>query len=109
MKLVIAMVPNRLTRRVRERLLAEGVGYTQLASTGGFLRTGNTTLLICLPAARVNDLLAALAEVCEPRKTTLNMPGADLHSYANPAGRVEQISVGGLFAMVLSVDSVVHL
>jgi uncharacterized protein YaaQ len=46
MKLVIAVIHNRDKGRVVDTLLESQFKFTQVASTGGFLREGNTTLLI---------------------------------------------------------------
>jgi uncharacterized protein YaaQ len=46
MKLVIAVVQNEDADSIVESLLERQFRATRLASTGGFLRRGNTTLLI---------------------------------------------------------------
>ncbi|MBP3652308.1 MAG: cyclic-di-AMP receptor, partial [Clostridia bacterium] len=45
MKLIIAIVQDEDASRLVSKLMAEGFGATKLATTGGFLRSGNTTLL----------------------------------------------------------------
>ncbi|MBI5833769.1 MAG: cyclic-di-AMP receptor [Armatimonadetes bacterium] len=109
MKLLIAIVPNRLARRVRERLCADGHGYTELSGSGGLFREGNATLLIGLDDAQVEPVLAALRELCQPRQASINLPGADLRAYADPASGVETVEIGGLHAFVLGVEQMVHL
>ena len=109
MKLLIAIVPNRLARRARERLCADGCSYTELSGSGGLFREGNATLLIGLEDDQVDPVLATLREICQPRQATINLPGADLRAYADPASGVETVEVGGLHAFVLGVEQVVHL
>lgn len=46
MKLIIAIVQDEDTSRLVNQLMKNGYGVTKLATTGGFLRAGNTTLLI---------------------------------------------------------------
>ena len=46
MKLIIAIVQDEDASRLISNLMNEGYGVTKLATTGGFLRAGNTTLLI---------------------------------------------------------------
>ena len=46
MKLIIAIVQDEDASRLISNLMSEGFGVTKLATTGGFLRSGNTTLLV---------------------------------------------------------------
>ena len=46
MKLIIAIVQDEDASRLVSNLMNEGYSVTKLATTGGFLRAGNTTLLL---------------------------------------------------------------
>ena len=46
MKLIIAIVQDEDASRLISNLMSEGYSVTKLATTGGFLRAGNTTLLL---------------------------------------------------------------
>ena len=46
MKLIIAIVQDEDSSRLVSNLMNEGYSVTKLATTGGFLRAGNTTLLL---------------------------------------------------------------
>ena len=46
MKLIIAIVQDEDSSRLVSALMNEGYSVTKLATTGGFLRAGNTTLLL---------------------------------------------------------------
>ena len=46
MKLIVAVVQDKDSVRLVEALVEKGYRSTKLASTGGFLKSGNTTLLI---------------------------------------------------------------
>ena len=46
MKLIIAIVQDEDASRLVGQLMNDGFGVTKLATTGGFLRAGNTTLLV---------------------------------------------------------------
>ncbi|EGD50117.1 protein of unknown function DUF970 [Thermoanaerobacter ethanolicus JW 200] len=46
MKLVLAIVQDEDVRRLMDGLTEGGFSFTRIASTGGFLRSGNTTLII---------------------------------------------------------------
>ena len=46
MKLVLAIVSNEDASKVIKTLIKEGFFVTKLATTGGFLMSGNTTILV---------------------------------------------------------------
>lgn len=57
MKLIIAVVQNEDADAVVDALLEEDFRATRLASTGGFLRRGNTTLMIGADEDQVDRVL----------------------------------------------------
>ena len=56
-KLIIGVVQNEDADAVVDALLEEEFRATRLASTGGFLRRGNTTLMIGADEAQVDRVL----------------------------------------------------
>ena len=56
-KLIIAVVQNEDADAVVDALLEEEFRATRLASTGGFLRRGNTTLMIGADEDQVDQVL----------------------------------------------------
>lgn len=68
MKLVLAVVQNQDAGPVLEKLLEKGLRATKLASTGGFLRQGNTTFLIGVENERVPEVVEILRNTCRPRQ-----------------------------------------
>jgi uncharacterized protein YaaQ len=66
MKLVMAIIRDSDNQRVTERLVAGDYRVTRVASTGGFLRRGNVTLLIGVEAVRVQAVIDLLRETCAP-------------------------------------------
>ena len=56
-KLVIAVIQNEVADAVVDALLEADFRTTRLASTGGFLRRGNTTLLIGADESQVDSVL----------------------------------------------------
>jgi uncharacterized protein YaaQ len=72
MKLVIAVIHNRDKGRVVDALLESQFKFTQVASTGGFLREGNTTLLIGVEDSQVESLLRLLESNCRTREQYVN-------------------------------------
>ena len=60
MKLVLAVVSNQAAERITDALLAAGFRATRLASTGGFRREGNTTIMMGIEDEDVEPVLAIL-------------------------------------------------
>lgn len=70
MKLVILVLGDGEADGIVRQLIEAGYRVTRLASSGGFLRRGNTTLLLGMPAEKVDEALvlvrAGLASVLDP-------------------------------------------
>ena len=66
MKLIIAIVRDTDDGPVVERLTGQGHRVTRVASTGGFLRRGNVTLLVGVEAQNVQPVIDVLRETCSP-------------------------------------------
>ena len=62
MKLMIVILNDTDVEKVLARLLKGEYRATRIASTGGFLRRGNTTLLIGMPEERIEEALQIIRE-----------------------------------------------
>jgi uncharacterized protein YaaQ len=103
MKLVIAVVQDLDADDVVEAITAAGYRVTRVASTGGFFRQGNTTLLCGVQDDQVPALTALLRRTCKRRSRM--MPIAP-HSAEHPmtVGAYVEVTVGGAAMFVLDVD-----
>ncbi len=63
MKLIIAVIADDAADQAIPRLLEAGLRVTRVASTGGFLRRGNTTLLLGLDDKDVDRALDLVRQV----------------------------------------------
>ena len=66
MKLIIAIVHDVDAGPVTDQLVAHGHRVTRVASTGGFLRRGNVTLLIGTERQHVQSIIDLLRDTCAP-------------------------------------------
>jgi uncharacterized protein YaaQ len=66
MKLIIAIIRDNDNDTVNHALTADGYRVTMIASTGGLLRRGRTTLLIGLDDDRVENALQVIRQSCAP-------------------------------------------
>ena len=60
MKMVLAVVANNVAEGLTDALLTAGFRTTRLASTGGFRREGNTTIMMGIEDDDVEPVLAIL-------------------------------------------------
>jgi uncharacterized protein YaaQ len=66
MKLIIAVIRDMDDPPLTARLTQEGFRFTRMASTGGFLRKGNVTLLIGLPQEKIEEAVEIFRQTCCP-------------------------------------------
>ncbi len=107
MKMIYAIVHSEDGDSVTEALTAGGYIVTKLATTGGFLRRGNTTLLIGVEEEKVQDVIdIVIKESGKREQIVYNLPysqtsGMPVSSY----GAVPTtIDVGGATIFVIDVE-----
>ncbi|MDQ0258034.1 uncharacterized protein YaaQ [Evansella vedderi] len=64
MKLMICVVHDRYADALEDRLKKKGYRMTELASSGGFLRKGNTTFLFGVNDTDLKLLKEEMKEIC---------------------------------------------
>lgn len=106
MKLVLAIVQDDDAIDLIEELTDKDYRVTKLATTGGFLKSGNTTLMIGVEEKEVKNLINVIENVCKRRKemvptSTPNTIGTNSGMYVPYPIEVE---VGGAIIFVLDVD-----
>lgn len=77
-KLVLAIVQDEDSVKVMSGLNKAGFGVTKLCSTGGFLKSGNTTLLAGVDEKDVDRVIKIIRNESKARKQVINTP---LHVY----------------------------
>jgi len=68
MKLIIAIVQDEISEAVSHALVTHELRVTRIASTGGFLRRGSTTLVIGVEDELVEKAIGIIRETCPPAK-----------------------------------------
>jgi len=104
MKLIIAVVQDQDVNRLLARLAKGGYGATKLASTGGFLRQGNTTLLIGIEADHVEQVVETIKETCQSRKQLVTPMAAIEGALGSYLPNPVEVSIGGATIFVLDVE-----
>ena len=104
MKLVIAVVQDKDSNRLLEALVSSDFKATRLASTGGFLRAGNTTYMIGANDEQVDEVLKIIKNNCKSRnKIVAPMSPMGDHVDVHTPFPVE-IPIGGATVFVLPVE-----
>ena len=104
MKLVIAVVQDQDAVRLLDGLVEKGYSATKLASTGGFLKEGNTTLLIGVDDDKVDDVLAVIRSKCKQREQFITPLMAMGKSITNHIPHPVEVPVGGGTVFVVNVE-----
>lgn len=105
MKLIIAIVQDEDSSRLINKLMKDGYGVTKLATTGGFLRSGNTTLLIGVDDAKLEGAMGIIENVCKSRKQVAPVPmSVSSMPSSSYAPYPLEVMVGGATVFVLPVE-----
>ncbi len=105
MKLIYAIVRNDNQDTVTTALSKNGYSITKLSTTGGFLRKGNVTLMICTEDEKVDKAIELIRSECgERQKITVDMPFISGMNMINYSTMPMQIEVGGATIFVTNVE-----
>ncbi len=109
MKLIIAIVQDEDASRLVSNLMNEGYGVTKLATTGGFLRAGNTTLLVGVDDEKFDGAMAVIEKVCRSRKQVATSPSPVAGTTGVYMPYPIEVMVGGATIFVLNVDQFIKI
>jgi uncharacterized protein YaaQ len=108
MKLIVAIVQDQDAPILIQELTEKKYRITKLSSTGGFLKAGNTTLLIGVEEDEVKDIMDIIEENCKTREIptsllTVSMPGDTYIPYPL------EVKVGGATVFILDVEDHIRI
>ena len=110
MKLIVAVVQDKDSVRLVEALVEKGYRSTKLASTGGFLKSGNTTLLIGVEEKSVQPVVDSIKEICHSREQLITpMAPVGSNSVESYMPYPIEVLVGGATVFVLDVEKFVRV
>jgi uncharacterized protein YaaQ len=104
MKLVVAIVHNEDAGALVDALLEREHRATRLHSSGGFLKQSNTTVIVGVEEAQVDEVIAIVRESCHARTQIVNPmppimePGEFFMPYPL------EVEMGGATVFVLPVE-----
>lgn len=102
MKLIIAIVQDQDAPNLIDHVTEKDFRVTKLSTSGGFLKAGNTTLLMGVDDERVEELLKIIQDNCSAREVTtslmtMNIPGETYMPYPI------EVKVGGATVFILDI------
>jgi len=105
MKMILAIINNDDSVAVTSALTRENFIVTKLSTTGGFLLTGNTTLLVGSEDDRVEKVEEIIQKYSKARTTTPSATDS-LGKGLTDSSMPPEVTVGGATVFVLSVDKI---
>ncbi len=102
MKLVLAIVSNEDANKVIKNLIKENFFVTKLATTGGFLMSGNTTIIIGVQEEMLDRCIEVISETS--RRRTKLVPNAISSEFGIFSSTPVEVQVGGATIFVMDVD-----
>lgn len=107
MKLILAIVSNDDATDVSSALTKNGFSVTRLATTGGFLRAGNTTIIAGTEDEKVDRCIELIGQ--ESKRRTEIVPSSASYDIGRYASFPVEVQVGGATIFVLDVEQFIKL
>jgi len=107
-KLIIAVIQDKDVPKLMDALVRAGYSATKLASTGGFLREGNSTIFIGVDDDEIENVLEIVKDNCRAREQLVTpiTPVGPAESYVPyPVG----VMVGGATVFILPIERFVKV
>lgn len=102
MKMIMAIVSGDDSSAVSAALTKARFSVTKLATTGGFLMSGNTTFLIGVNDDQVNEVIETIAKHSKKRKQMV--PSAGMVDVGMYSAFPVEVTVGGAIVFVMNVE-----
>lgn len=102
MKLVLAIINHDDANTVTQNLTKGGFSSTKLATTGGFLMSGNVTILIGVDEEKVQEVIDIIREFSHSRKQMI--PTTTEMGYGYYPSMPVEVTVGGATIFVVDIE-----
>lgn len=109
MKLIMAIVQDDDASDLIDVLTEGGFRVTKLATTGGFLKAGNTTLMIGVDEKDVDKVLKTIEDQCKTRNEIITSPSPVAGTNGVYVPYNVQVEVGGATIFVVDVDKFIKI
>lgn len=102
MKLILAIINHDDANTVTQSLTKKGFSSTKLATTGGFLLSGNTTYIIGTDDEKVQEVIEIIGK--HSKKRTQMIPSSASYGVGMYASYPVEVTVGGATIFVINVE-----
>ncbi len=102
MKLIFAIINNDDSHSVQTAVTKSGFQVTKLASSGGFLLSGNTTFMICSDDDKVDEIIGIIREHSHKRRQFV--PNAASYGTGAYTDFPVEVTVGGATVFVTNIE-----
>ncbi len=105
-KLILAIINNDDGPIVTAKLTEAGFPMTKIASTGGFLMSGNTTFISGVEDDKVDEAISIISKYSKKRLQPSVIHGGMMHGTGHDiiGSAVQEVPVGGGTIFVLGVE-----
>ena len=103
MKLIVAIINHDDTTKVVRALTRESFQVTKLATTGGFLSSGNTTIIIGTEADQIDKAISVIRDAASLREQVMPS-GGDVGASMFSSSVPMQVTMGGATVFVMDVE-----
>lgn len=108
MKLILAIVQDKDASVLSNEFIDANIRATKLSTTGGFLRSGNTTFLVGIEDDRVQEVLNIIKETSHARQQFMTPP-VNLDPMVDSTMPYPiEVQVGGATVFVMPVEQFHH-
>lgn len=104
MKLIIAIVQDDDEVVLNQAFQEARIRATKLSTTGGFLKSGNTTFIVGIDDEKVDQVLAIIKDCSKRRQQYVPLPTNYDVDFDMSQSFPVQVDVGGATVFVLPVD-----
>jgi len=107
MKMILAIVQDEDVGGLLDAMAQRGLRATKISSTGGFLRSGNSTILIGVSDTQVPGVLDIIRAACRTRTQPATIPAS-----GEALGAIlmtQPVEVGGANVFVWDVEEYIRV
>lgn len=103
MKLITAIINSKDINNVCKELTKAGFSFTKMATTGGFLKSNNVTLIMGVDDNRVESALEVMRDNCKQRKVPAPT-GTSFDGWNSAPSYIAEVLVGGATVFITNVE-----
>jgi len=108
-KMVVAIVHDHDASDLMDALTSSNFQATKMASTGGFLREGNTTFMIGTDEEHLEELLEIIEKTSKCREKTVAPMSPVANSIESYYSLPMEVQIGGATVFILDVEQFIKL